>query len=121
MKNIVKITALVFTLCIISFGCANQSNSSVKILDQNLTVRQFSGSSPQSMAVVHGRAQNVKNIKINSTTISVNFYDKDKRTIATGSAVKQNLQPGEVWDFSVQTVGPDAWKILTYDIAISTE
>jgi hypothetical protein len=51
--------------------------------------------------------------------IAVNFYDKNKNLLATASAVKQNLQPGETWDFSVQTVGPDAWKIISYDIAAS--
>jgi hypothetical protein len=120
MKYRVIITTLILFLVIVSFGCAGQGDS-LKILSQDITVREFSGSSPQSMAVVHGRAQNVKDVSIDSATINVNFYDKDKRTIATGSAIKQNLQPGEVWDFSIQTVGPDAWKIISYDISVSIE
>jgi hypothetical protein len=58
---------------------------------------------------------------MNYATIAVNFYDKNKKLIATDSATKQNLQPGEIWDFSVQTVGPDAWKIVSYDIAVSAK
>ncbi len=86
-----------------------------------MTVHEFSGGAPQSTAVVRGRAQNISHVAMNYATIAVNFYDKNKNLIATGSAVKQNLQPGEVWDFSVQTVGPDAWKIISYDIAASTK
>jgi hypothetical protein len=121
MKWRIVAAALIPALLIVSLSCGSESGNGLKILSQNMTVREFSGSSPQSMAVVHGRAQNVKNVIINSATISVNFYDKDKMIIATGSAVKQNLQPGEAWDFSIQTVGPDAWKIISYDIAASTE
>jgi len=86
-----------------------------------MTVHEFSGSGPQSVAVVYGRAQNVSRGAINYATVAVNFYDKNQKLIATGSAAKQNLQPGETWDFSVQTVGPDAWKIITYDITSSTK
>jgi hypothetical protein len=121
MKQRIIALALILSLLIAYFSCANQGGSGLKILSQSMTVNEFSGGAPQSVAVVHGRAQNVKNVSINYTTISVNFYDKDKRLIATGSAVKQNLQPGEVWDFGVQTVGPDAWKIVSYDITASTK
>jgi hypothetical protein len=100
------------------FGCDNQGGAGLKIINQNLTVHEFSGG-PQSIAVVYGRAQNIKTVNIDSATISVNFYDKDKRLIATASSEKENLKPGESWDFSVQTVGPDAWKIVSYDISIS--
>lgn len=84
-----------------------------------MTVHEFSGGAPQSTAVVRGRAQNVSNVTISIAMIAANFYDKNKNLIATASAVKQNMQPGEVWDYSVQTVGPDAWKIISYDIAAS--
>jgi hypothetical protein len=120
MKYKLIIAALILSLLIAAYACGSQEGA-LKILSQDMTVREFSGSSSQSIAVVHGRAQNVKNVIIDSATIKVNFYDKDKNIIATGSAVKQNLQPGEAWDFSIQTVGPDAWKVVTYDIAVSTE
>ena len=86
-----------------------------------MTVHEFTGGAPQSTAVVRGRAQNVSNVTISIAMIAVNFYDKNKNLLATASAAKQNLQPGEVWDFSVQTVGPDVWKIVSYDIAASTK
>ena len=111
---------LVIFLLSICFGCGNQASAGLKIVSQNLTVHEFSGG-PQSIAVVYGRAQNIKTVNINSATISVNFYDKDKHLVATTSSGKENLKPGEFWDFSIQTVGPDAWKIISYDISINAQ
>jgi len=121
MKRRIIIPVLILFLLVASFGCANQGVNGLKILSQNMTVHEFSGSSPDSFAVVYGRAQNAENVSINHATISVNFYDKDKKLMATGSAVKENLGPGDGWDFSIQTVGPDAWKIVSYDITINVK
>jgi hypothetical protein len=121
MKQRIIAITLVLPLLIAYFGCANQGELSgeLKILSQSMTVHEFTGGAPQSTAVVRGRAQNVGSATIGSAMIAVNFYDKNKNLLATASAVKQNMQPGETWDFSVQTVGPDAWKIVSYDIAAS--
>ncbi|MGD0351952.1 MAG: FxLYD domain-containing protein [Dehalococcoidia bacterium] len=121
MKQRIIAITLVLPLLIAYFGCANQGELSgeLKILSQSMTVHEFTGGAPQSTAVVRGRAQNVGSATIGSAMIAVNFYDKNENLLATASAVKQNLQPGETWDFSVQTVGPDAWKIVSYDIAAS--
>jgi hypothetical protein len=121
MKQRIIAITLVLPLLIASFGCANQGELSgeLKILSHSMTVHEFTGGAPQSTAVVLGRAQNVGNATIGSAMIAVNFYDKNKNLLATASAVKQNMQPGEVWDFNVKTVGPDAWKIVSYDIAAS--
>src|SRR4030042_272531 len=119
--------AAVLSLLVIFIGCATSgtdggtSGGEVKILSHSMTVHEFSGGAPQSTAVVIGRAQNVSNVTVSSAMIAVNFYDKNKSLLATASAAKQNLQPGEVWDFNVKTVGPDAWKIISYDIAASTK
>ena len=123
MKQQLIAIALILPLLAGSVGCAKQGELSgqLKILSQSMTVHEFSGGAPQSVAVVRGRAQNISQVAMNYATIAVNFYDKNKNLIATGSAVKQNLQPGAVWDFSVQTVGPDAWKIVSYDIAASAK
>jgi hypothetical protein len=120
----IVVTVLVLALIIASFGCTKSGigdDSKLKILSHNMTVHEFAGGAPQSTAVVIGRAQNVSNITINFATIAVNFYDKNSNLIATASAVKQNLQPNEMWDFNVKTVGPDAWKIVSYDIAASAK
>jgi hypothetical protein len=117
-------TVLILVLLIASFGCAKSSTSDdgeLKILSHRMTVHEFTGGAPQSTAVVIGRAQNVGDVTINFATIAVNFYDKNKNLIATASAVKQNLQPNEIWDFNVKTVGPDAWKSVSYDIAANAK
>jgi hypothetical protein len=121
MKQRIIAITLVLPLLIAYFGCANQGELSgeLKILSHSMTVHEFTAGAPQSTAVVLGRAQNVGNATIGSAMIAVNFYDKNKKLIATASAVKQNMQPGEVWDFNVKTIGPDAWKIVSYDIAAS--
>jgi hypothetical protein len=120
----IVVTVLIPALLMASFGCAKSSTGDggeLKILSHSMTVHEFTGGAPQSTAVVIGRAQNVGDVTINFATIAVNFYDKNKNLIATASAVKQNLQPNEIWDFSVNTVGPDAWKSVSYDIAASAE
>jgi len=121
MKQRIIAIALVLPLLVVSVGCANRGELSgqLKILSHSMTVHEFTGGAPQSTAVVRGRAQNIGNATIGSAMIAANFYDKNKNLIATASAVKQNMQPGEVWDFNVKTVGPDAWKIISYDIAAS--
>ena len=122
------VAVLMLSLLASYVGCTKQGTSDgelsggeLKILSHSMTVHEFTGGAPQSTAVVRGRAQNVGNVTIPSAMIAVNFYDKNKSLIATASGIKQNLQPGEMWDFSVQTVGPDAWKIISYDIAASTK
>jgi hypothetical protein len=121
MKQRLIVISLVLLLLAGFIGCGGQGEPSgqLKILSHSMTVHEFSGGAPQSTAVVRGRAQNVGSATIGSAMIAVNFYDKNKNLLDTASAVKQNLQPGETWDFSIQTVGPDAWKIISYDIAAS--
>jgi hypothetical protein len=127
MKQQLIAIALILSLLAIFAGCATSgtggeaSVGEMKILSHSMTVHEFTGGAPQSTAVVRGRAQNVSNVTISIAMIAVNFYDKNKNLIANVSAVKQNLQPGAAWDFSVQTVSPDAWKIVSYDIAASTK
>ncbi len=123
MKQLIVAIALILPLLAGSISCDQQSKLSgqLKILSQNMTVHEFSGGSPQSVAVVYGSAQNVSHDAMNYATIAVNYYDKNKKLIAAESATKQNLQPGEIWDFSVQTVGPDAWKIVSYDIIVTAK
>lgn len=126
MKRAVRIvvTVLMLALLIATFGCAKSATGDggeLKILSHSMTVHELTGGAPKSTAVVIGRAQNVSSVTIEFATIAVNFYDKNKNLIATASAVKQNLQPNEVWDFNVKTVGPDAWKSVSYDIAASTK
>ena len=69
-------------------------------------------------ASVTGKARNISSSTINFASISVNFYDKDGKVLNTSSAEAQNLEAGEIWNFSVQCSGPDMWKIAKYDMTI---
>jgi len=107
-------------------GCAEMSTDGanlvgeeLQILSHSMTTHQFTGSMPESTAVVKGRAQNISNSTINFASIAVNYYDKGGNLIGTASGVKQNLSSGEVWDFNIKLAGPDAWKSVDYDIAAS--
>lgn len=129
-RGTVRVVAIALTLVLLagSFGCTKPgtrdgelSGGELKILNHSMTVHEFTGGAPQSSAVVIGRAQNVNNVTIRFAMIAVNFYDKNGKFIAKASAIRENLGPGEVWNFSVKTVGPDAWKIISYDIAASTK
>ena len=104
-------------------GCIRpqESNGELKILSHHLTNHGFTGSMPQSTATVTGRAQNVGTTAINYAQIAVNYYDKNGTLLATSSAVRQNIGPGEIWDYTVLLQGPDAWKSVKYDIAASTK
>jgi len=75
---------------------------------------------PQSTATVTGRTQNVGTDTVDYAQIAVNYYDKNGKFLATRSAVRQNLGPGEIWDYTVLFEGLDAWKSVKYDIAAST-
>ena len=125
MGRVIKVggTALMLVSLMYAAGCAKTETQGpeLKILSHSMTVHGFTGAGPQSTAIVTGRAQNISDINIRFATIAINFYDKSKNLITSASAIKENLRPGEVWDFTVKTVSPDAWKIVTYDIAASTK
>ncbi len=125
MRRAIKVGIIALTLVLLAYaaGCTKTETqgSELRILSHSLTVHGFTGAGPQSSAVVIGRAQNVGTTGIRFAVVAVRFYDKNKNLTATASAIYENLRPGEVWDFTVKTVSPDAWKIVTYDIAASTK
>ena len=130
MRGTIRIIAvaliLVLSMCLV--GCAetqtdggNLPGEELQILSHSMTTHEFTGGMPESTAVVRGRAQNVSNSTINFASIAVNYYDKNGDLIGTASATRQNLGPGEIWDFNVKFAGPDAWKSVDYDIGASTK
>jgi hypothetical protein len=83
-----------------------------------MTVREFTGSlnKVESMATVTGTARNNGNSMIQDCVISVTFYDKEKNVVGVSNSSKQRMDPGEIWNFTVQLKGSDAWKVLSYEI-----
>jgi len=127
VRKVVGVVAAALILAVCVVGCAgaqteggNLPGEELQILSHSMTTHQFTGGMPESTAVVKGRARNVSNSTIAFASIAVNFYDKNGNLIDTSSAITQNLGPGEIWDFNVQSAGPNAWKSVSYDIAAST-
>ena len=85
-----------------------------------MTVQNFSGDKPRSVAVVSGSARNTGTIAISQAVITVVFYDGDGKIIDTTSSTAKDLQPGETWNFSLQNSGTEAWKISKYAISAKT-
>ncbi|MCX6007487.1 MAG: FxLYD domain-containing protein [Chloroflexi bacterium] len=118
------IVALAFmAFCIFPLQAACISASNLKIIDSQLTAREFTGdlNIKSSMAVVSGTAKNSKDSSINNCVISVIFYDAQKNNIGVASATRQSLDAGETWNFIVQLTSSDAWKARSYDINTSDQ
>ena len=103
-------------------GCSNQKDTppdeieQLQIIDHHLAVHEFTGDKPQSTALVTGTAQNTGNTPISTAVLTANFYTKDGELIATESAVRDNLAPGEKWTFTIQTSSQDAWQVKRYEV-----
>jgi hypothetical protein len=119
--TVIMITVLAAAL-ILTTACSNQEDVPVdeidplQIIDHALAVHEFTGDSPKSTAVITGTAQNTGDTPIHNAVIIANFYTKDGELLATESATRDDLAPGEKWTFTIQTSSPDAWKAKRYEV-----
>jgi uncharacterized protein YcfL len=119
--TVIMIALLGVTLALAA-GCSNQKDvppdkiEQLQIIDHNLAVHEFTGDKPKSTALVTGTAQNTGDTPINTAVLTAYFYTKDGELIATESAVRDNLAPGETWTFTIQTSSSDAWKVKRYEV-----
>jgi hypothetical protein len=116
-----KIGLVIVTVILWSLLTSCGPASGFRLLKNDLTVRQFPGNSPQtqSMAAVTGTAVNEGEEAVTGCVITVDFYDEEKHKLGTATATKEALGPGEMWNFSVQITGPNAWKARSYNIVPS--
>ncbi len=114
-----RLVLILIALVIISKLIACSSGSELQILTHTITIREFTGNLniTQSMATVTGTARNTSDTVIRDCVVNVTYYDAQKNVVGVSSANKELLNPGEVWGFTVQLTGSDAWKVLSYDIA----
>jgi len=89
-------------------------------IDHSMTVQKFSNSSPSSVATVSGNVKNMGDKTLEIVSIVVIFYDSNKNIIDKSSAISSNLEPGGNWHFTIQSQGPDAWKIVDYSLTSSS-
>jgi len=108
---------LALLLVLVIAGCSRDGG--MQIVSHDLTTRQFTGdlNSTRSMAVVTGTARNFNSVPLTECNITVSYLDSDKNVIGVSSTYRQFLEPGEVWSFTVQLTGPDAWKARSYEIS----
>jgi len=121
LRGIINTAIIFLALILVLPSC--DTGASFRITKHELTVRQFPDSTPQtrSMAVVTGSAYNLGNKGIVGCRITVIFFDGDGNMLGTGSATKEYMGPADVWNFSIQITGPDAWKARTYKITATNK
>jgi hypothetical protein len=120
MQRYLIMFVVFMALCVCIAGCSSpEPQGDLKILSADLRTHEFTGGMPQSTATVLGQAQNVGTASIGVAQITGEFYDAGGRLIGTASTTKDNLKPGEDWQFSAQIVGPDAWKSVKYKASTS--
>lgn len=108
-------------------GCSEEKDNSngstvqIALLEHTLAIHEFTGDHPKSTAIITGKAENTGDSSISNVVITANFYNADGEVIATESATRENVAPYEMWNFTIQTTGPDAWKTKRYDISVDIE
>jgi hypothetical protein len=114
--NCGRLIWVVILLTVTAWSCSG--NSGLQISNHDLTIRQFTGdlNSIKIMAVISGAARNISSAPLSDCTINVRYFDADRNLIGASSAYRQFLEPGEVWNFTVQLTAPDAWKARSYEI-----
>lgn len=129
MRKSYLVVALIAVAGLMLFpaGCSEEKDSGydsteqVILLEHALTVHEFTGAHPKSTAVITGKAENTGGSSLNNVVITAHFYNASGEEIATESATRENVEPYEMWNFTIQTTGPDAWKTKRYDIFVDTE
>ena len=120
MRKLLIVFCVSVILCVCVAGCSSpEPQGKLKILSADLRTHEFTGGMPQSTATVLGQAQNVGTATIGVARITVEFYDASGRLIGVASTTKDNLKPGEEWQFSAQIAGLDAWKSAKYKASTS--
>jgi hypothetical protein len=123
---LVAILITVAGLMLFPAGCSGEKDNSngstgqITLLEHTLAIHEFTGDHPKSTAVITGKAENTGDSPVSSVVITADFYNADGEVIATESATRENVAPYETWTFTIQTTGPDAWKIKRYDISVDT-
>ena len=121
-KIIALLCILIVPLCVstcsrVENDAGKSSTGELRIIDHTMNVHKFHSEGPQGKVTVSGQAQNISDHTITMATISATFYDKDGNFIYQSLTIKEELQAGEVWYFTIEGIGPDIWKISTYDIS----
>ncbi len=104
-------------LVMIAPACA--SAPSLQVVEDSITVREFTGDITQSAATVKGIAVNTGTWAITGCRLEVTYYDYARNKIGTSAISRDKLEAGEKWIFQTELKGANAWKVANYDITAS--
>jgi hypothetical protein len=105
--------------CLLSTSCA--SGPHLQIVEHSIAVREFTADTSQSTATVTGVAENVGDRPAKKCNISVTFYDYQGGVVGTKEAIKEQMSPGEIWNFTIEIKGKESWNVAGYKISASIE
>jgi hypothetical protein len=105
--------------CLLSTSCA--SGPHLQIVEHSIAVREFTADTSRSTATVTGVAENVGDRPAKKCNISVTFYDYQGGIVATQEAIKEQMSPGEMWNFTIEIKGKETWNVAGYKISARTE
>lgn len=121
--NKICLLLLVFLVILLGFiltGCSLLPNTSLEILQYSLEKRVVEG---ELTAQIVGVARNDGSARLEYAEIKGNFYHKDETLLYSGVASTTNLDPGQIWEFTIsyssaaRDVHP-CLNILSWDLEI---
>lgn len=99
--NKIHLWLLIFLIVVLMFivtGCSLLPNTSLEILQYNLENRVVEGELTAQMV---GVARNDGSARLEYAEIEGNFYDKDGTLVYSSVASINNLDPGQIWEFTI--------------------
>ncbi len=113
---------LIMVLIFIATGCSLLPNTSLEILQYSLEKRVVEG---ELTAQIVGVAHNDGSARLEYADIEGNFYDKNGTLVYSAVASINNLDPGQIWEFTIsyssaaRDVHPSL-NILSWDLEIDS-
>lgn len=111
---LIKLIMPLSVTCLLFISCTSGPN--LQIIEHSIAVREFTADTSQSTATVKGVAENIGDRPADKCSISVTFYDYQGGIVGTKEELKERISPGEVWNFTIELKGKEAWNVAGYKI-----
>lgn len=116
------LVSVIMLLSLIVTGCSLLPTASLEILQYSLEKTVVEG---ELAAQIVGVARNDGGARLEYAEIIGNFYDKDETLVYSAAASITNLEPGEIWEFTIsysslaRDVHPSL-NVLNWDLEIDS-
>ncbi|MDD5312109.1 MAG: FxLYD domain-containing protein [Dehalococcoidia bacterium] len=114
-KILISLIMPLAVICLLSASCAAGPN--LQVVEHSIIVREFTADTSRSTATVTGAAENTGDRPARSCNISVTFYDYVGGIVGVKEATKEQVLPGEVWNFTIELKGKESWNVADYKIS----